>query len=674
MSETLPQQSVQSKGYCASHKHIKSSSVSLFRVIPVSLEKEGRAVTVYALLDEGSDLTLLDEKVAKDLNICAPHEELHMIWTGRVSRTERNSMKINSINIYGQHKQQYQLKDVRTVSNLQLHEQTLCNGELVDKNPHLNRLPISDYEKVKPKLLIGINNLNLIVPRKIREGAWDEPVASKCKLGWGIYGRTISAEGPRFLGHHIESNSDELAQLVRKYIIQDQMNITKPMALIESEEDKRARVLLESTTRRIEWPEQKLERCTTENELRVVNVHIRCQMMIEAERFSRWDKLVRSIARIHHLKSRITFLLVDKFHRKFPHANRETVVNELRQQYYIPKLRALIARVRNECMICRIKHAKAKNPPMAPLPEQRVTPFVRPFTFVGLDYFGPVLVKVGRSNAKRWIALFTCLTIRAIHMEVVHSLTTESCVMAVRRFVARRGAPAEIFSDNGTNFQGANNQLKIEIEERNKQLSSIFTNSNTRWNFNPPGAPHMGGVWERLVRSVKTAVGTLIEAPRKPDDETLETIILDAESMINTRPLTYLPIESADQEALTPNHFLLGSSSGTKQIEVQPIEYRNTLGSSWKLAQHLLDSFWRRWMKEYLPVITRQTKWFADVKELEEDDVVFMVESDTRNSWKRGIIEKVIKGKDNCVRQAWVRTQAGLVRRPATRLALLDVK
>lgn len=188
----------------------------------------------------------------------------------------------------------------------------------------------------------------------------------------------------------------------------------------------------------------------------------------------------------------ISFLLTDFFHRRFRHANRETVVNEMRQQFEIPKLRSLVAKVSRSCMKCRIRRAMPHSPPMAPLPEVRLTPYVRPFTFVGVDYFGPVFVKTGRSNAKRWIALFTCLTIRAVHMEVVHSLTTESCVMAVRRFVSRRGSPAEIYSDNGTNFHGAENQLKREIEERNHRLATVFTNSCTRWMFNPPG-PH---IWE----------------------------------------------------------------------------------------------------------------------------------------------------------------------------------
>ncbi|XP_062556974.1 uncharacterized protein LOC134221813 [Armigeres subalbatus] len=310
---------------------------------------------------------------------------------------------------------------------------------------------------------------------------------------------------------------------------------------------------------------------------------------------------------------------------------------------------------------------------MAPLPKVRLTPFIRPFTYVGVDYFGPILVKQGRSNTKRWIALFTCLSIRAVHMEVVHTLSTESCILAIRRFVTRRGAPAEIFSDNGTNFHGANNELRKQIEKRDQRLAEVFTNGNTKWSFNPPGAPHMGGAWERMVRSVKLAIGGFLESTRKPDDETLETVIIEAEGIINSRPLTYIPLESANQESLTPNHFLLGSSSGVKLLPVLPIEYRATLRSSWKLAQHMADGFWRRWLKEYLPVISRQSKWFDDVREIAIGDLVLVVNGAVRNQWTRGRIEKVIPGADGKIRQAWVRTAGGLYRRPAVKLALLDV-
>ncbi|XP_062713670.1 uncharacterized protein LOC134290528 [Aedes albopictus] len=366
----------------------------------------------------------------------------------------------------------------------------------------------------------------------------------------------------------------------------------------------------------------------------------------------------------------LTFLIVDWYHCRFRHANRETVFNEVRQRYEIPTVRRLLDNVQRACVFCRIAKATPRPPVMAPLPEMRLTAFIQPFTYTGLDYFGPILVKQGRSNVKRWVALFTCLTIRAVHIEVVHSLSTISCIMAVQRFVARRGQPREFWSDNATCFQGTGNELAAH----NKALVEKFTTSRCTWKFIPPSTPHMGGVWERLVRSVKVAVGAVLESSRKPDDETLETILIEAEGMINSRPLTYVPLESADQEALTPNHFLLGNSSGAKFLSNSPLNNHMILRKSWKMARHIGDEIWRRWLKEYLPMITRRCKWFEDVKDLQVGDLVLVIGGTTRNQWIRGQIEEVYPGRDGRVRQALVRTSSGPVRRAAVKLAVLDVK
>ncbi|XP_055622958.1 uncharacterized protein LOC129766451 [Toxorhynchites rutilus septentrionalis] len=372
-------------------------------------------------------------------------------------------------------------------------------------------------------------------------------------------------------------------------------------------------------------------------------------------------------------KHPITFLITDWYHRRFRHGNKESIVNEMRQRFEISKLRTLVKKVMARCVWCHVMKTKPKSPPMASLPDARVSTFVRPFTFVGLDYFGPVFVRVGRNQAKRWVALFTCLTIRAVHLEVVHTLSTESCIMAVKRFVARRGSPAVFYTDNATCFHCADKELQSQVDIRNRALASTFTSSQTSWKFIPPAAPHMGGAWERLVRSVKIAVGTIIDAPRKPDDETLETVLYDAEAMINSRPLTYIPLEDADQEALTPNHFLLGSSSG---IKIEPVETgnRSILRSSWKLAQHITDEFWRRWVKEYLPVITRRCKWFEETKNIGVEDLVLVVNGTGRNQWIRGRVEQVFSGRDGRVRQAMIRTATGVLRRPVVKLAILDVE
>ncbi|XP_055645439.1 uncharacterized protein LOC129781961 [Toxorhynchites rutilus septentrionalis] len=370
-------------------------------------------------------------------------------------------------------------------------------------------------------------------------------------------------------------------------------------------------------------------------------------------------------------RSEITSLVVDLFHRKYKHANSETVVNEIRQQFEIPSLRTLVRRCSRDCWFCKLRQARPHIPPMGPLHASRLEAFSRPFSFSGLDYFGPVLVKQGRASVKRWVALFTCLTVRAVHLEVVNSLTTSSCISAVRRFIGRRGAPVEMFSDNGTNFHGAERLLRQQIATG---LSETFTSSQCKWSFIPPGAPHMGGAWERMVQSVKAAMGDAY-GDGKLDEEGLGTLVVEAESMVNSRPLTYLPLDSNETEALTPNHFLLGSSTGAKVPGKGIRHQQRKLQELWVDIQDQLDIFWKRWLKEYLPVIRRQPKWFEEAaKEITEGDLVLITDEGKRSEWIRGRVERAIRGSDGRVRQAIMRTAGGLVHRPVTKIALLDVK
>lgn len=398
---------------------------------------------------------------------------------------------------------------------------------------------------------------------------------------------------------------------------------------------------------------------------------IRMSSRIEAAPTASFEAKFPIILPANH---RITFLLIDSYHRRFLHRNNETVLNQLRQRFSIPRLRSLIKKVANRCQHCKIYKAAPIPPQMASLPSVRLTPFIRPFTHTGLDYFGPIMVKQGRSLVKRWGCLFTCLTIRAVHMEIVHNLSTQSCVMAIRRFVARRGAPKSFYSDNGTNFVGANNLLEQQKRHINNHCAVTFTSASTSWHFNPPAAPHMGGLWERMVRSVKTAMAALGEYPRHPSDEVLETVALEAEAIINSRPLTYIPVENSSSPALTPNNFLLYGTEGVNS-PAETTEFGGAvLRDSWKIAQSMIDIFWRRWVIEYLPTLTRRTKWFVQVKPLEPGDLVIIIEENSRNGWVRGKIVEVYKGSAGQVRRAVIQTANGLVTRAAVKIALLDVE
>ncbi|XP_065079347.1 uncharacterized protein LOC135702242 [Ochlerotatus camptorhynchus] len=373
-------------------------------------------------------------------------------------------------------------------------------------------------------------------------------------------------------------------------------------------------------------------------------------------------------------KHPVTKLVVDDFHRAFRHGNSETVVNEVRQYYNISRLRTVVKQVSATCQWCKVKKTYPTVPRMAPLPVARLSSFTRPFTYTGIDFFGPLLVKVGRSAAKRWICLFTCLTTRAVHVEVAHSLSTPSCIKCIRRFVCRRGAPAEIYTDNGTNFKGAERLLREELECIHSELAATFTNTDTKWNFIPPGAPHMGGAWERMVRSIKSAMEAAYNNDRKLDDEGLGTLVVEAEGIVNSRPLTYLPLDAAEGEALTPNHFLLGNSTGVRQPAVTFSDAASAVKTSWNLIQYQLDVFWKRWIREYLPMLTKRMKWFGEVTPVAVGDLVLVVDDARRNGWIRGRIKDVVASEDGRVRQAIVQTARGMLRRPVSKLAVLEVE
>jgi len=156
--------------------------------------------------------------------------------------------------------------------------------------------------------------------------------------------------------------------------------------------------------------------------------------------------------------------------------------------------------------------------------------------------------------------------LRAVHVELAASLSTDSCIMAIRRMVGRRGCPERIYSDNGTNFKGADNELRRSLLELDQQrMTQEMTTRGIEWHFIPPSAPHMGGAWERLVRSVKVALEATLKE-RSPKEEVLQTLLVEAEFSVNSRPLTHVSLDPADMEALTPNHFLLGSNSGTLDV------------------------------------------------------------------------------------------------------------
>ncbi|XP_041988165.1 uncharacterized protein LOC121739697 [Aricia agestis] len=363
-----------------------------------------------------------------------------------------------------------------------------------------------------------------------------------------------------------------------------------------------------------------------------------------------------------------TRLLVARVHARAGHGSRERVVNDLRQKFWILKLRPTVRSIIHNCAFCRMRRARPKIPQPRDLPPERLGAFQRPFSYCGLDCFGPMIVTIGRRHEKRWGALFTCLTTRAVHLELVATLSTDSALMAMRRMAARRGWPAVMYSDIGTNFRGADVELQRAYAEWVPAMTELGLTHRMQWKFTPPGAPNQGGAWERLVRSVKTALLTTLNE-KSPKEEVLQTLMTEAEYSVNARPLVHVSVDPDDPEAITPNHFLIGSSTG--QPYVGPCELADK--KTWRVAQALADEFWRRWVREYLPTLTPRGGAPRSGRNLAPGDLVIVVDPTLpRNTWPRGVVHRVYPGPDGRVRCADVRTRSGVFRRPTSKLAVIE--
>ncbi|XP_049874507.1 uncharacterized protein LOC126372702 [Pectinophora gossypiella] len=364
---------------------------------------------------------------------------------------------------------------------------------------------------------------------------------------------------------------------------------------------------------------------------------------------------------------RWTRLYIKWVHTQLHHGGFETTANEVRQHYWVLRLRHAVRNELKKCQVCRIRRATPAQPSTGNHPRSRLAHHQRPFTYTGLDYFGPMTVTVGRARQKRYGVLFTCLTTRAVHLELAGSLSTDSAVMALRRFIGRRGCPTELWSDQGTNLRGADVEMKHAVEEAIQQEASARF---ITWKFIPPSAPFMGGAWERLVRSVKSALAVVLHE-RAPKEEVLTTLLVEAEHTINSRPLTHVSTSPEDPEALTPNHFILGGPSRV------PMPGAFTEGDDagrkdWRKSQRLADMFWARWVREYLPELQHRREPRASKGSISVGDLVLIADGTLpRNSWPRGVVVAAYPGPDGETRAVDVRTTKGILRRPTKKLVIL---
>ena len=304
-------------------------------------------------------------------------------------------------------------------------------------------------------------------------------------------------------------------------------------------------------------------------------------------------------------KHTVTDLIIKDVHEKLGHGSGvKHALTELRCRFWVIKGRAAVREIINHCQTCKRRfNAKPLRQMMAPLPRSRVTSTMRAFERVGLDFGGPYLTKQdrGRGRTKRYLCLFTCLVTRAVHLEMAIALDTTSFLNAFSRFVSRRGTPSYVLSDNGTNFVARNKELKELVQQLNQEriVRESSGVGEIQWEFYPPASPHFGGVFEIMIKCAKKAIRGILGNAEVTDEELL-TVICGAESLLNSRPITYVSSDCNDLYPLTPNHFMHGQAGGKFAVEATQEENYNPR-KRWHRIQQLISQVWRRWRKELLP-------------------------------------------------------------------------
>lgn len=354
----------------------------------------------------------------------------------------------------------------------------------------------------------------------------------------------------------------------------------------------------------------------------------------------------------------LTALIILKYHSDNKHIFHTSVVINLTKRFYIPKIKSIVKYIINEkCILCRKNKFKPEIPMMGDLPAVRLAHHIPPFTNVMVDLAGPVVVNVHRNvTDKRYILVYTCLSTRGVHLELMQRMDTESTIAAIISTISIRGAPNIILSDNALNFKGAQNVFKEAHEKCSKvMLEKGIISSPIDWQFGPPRSPHFQGAVERMVGLTKEVLKKLIlisEYRHKLlNDFLLRTMLNEVIGILNNRPLTVIPIEGTQNEFLTPNFFLNGRQGIQILPATQDSNFKKSLYESYEDIKIITNLLWSHWIKAYLPTILLREKWIDRKTPLNIGDVVMTLDTQIANSWRIGKIVEIHSGSKNQVRE-----------------------
>ncbi|XP_063911125.1 uncharacterized protein LOC135128161 [Zophobas morio] len=377
----------------------------------------------------------------------------------------------------------------------------------------------------------------------------------------------------------------------------------------------------------------------------------------------------------------VTKIIIRDAHTDTLHAGTQATLAAVRRQFWPVCGKTTIKKIIHNCVKCRRVKPITYEQLMGNLPFDRVNPS-RPFSNCGVDYAGPIMIKEGRGRGKRsikcYVVVFVCLVTKAIHLDLVLDYTSQSFLNCLKRMISRRGKILHMYSDNGTNFVGANRELKylkklFDSDEFQRSVIDNITEQGIKWQFIPPNSPHMGGIWEAGVKSFKHHYKRIAGTSLLTAEE-MYTLLTQIESILNSRPLTPLSNDPNDLEPLTPGHFLIGSAL-TDLPEPCLLAIKENRLTRWQRVEQLRQTFWRRWTAEYLTQLQPRNRWSQrNANSISKGSMVVLRDENTPPlMWRLGRVVELHPGKDNVVRVVSLKTSSGVVKRAVNRICVLPV-
>ncbi|RLF66451.1 MAG: hypothetical protein DRN30_02085 [Thermoplasmata archaeon] len=354
-------------------------------------------------------------------------------------------------------------------------------------------------------------------------------------------------------------------------------------------------------------------------------------------------------------KGHIVELIIRHCHTSVAHQGRGFTINELRSQgYWVLGCSKAVSSMIYKCVTCRKLRGKPQEQKMADLPKDRLEA-APPFSYCGIDCFGPFLVKDGRRQMKRYGLLVTCMASRAVHIELLDDMTTDCFINALRCVIALRGQIRLIRCDRGTNFVGAARVLQEALQEIKEDEVRRFLSENLcDFVMNTPHSSHMGGSWERHIRTIRSILATIMDQHgSRIDTATLRTFMYETMAIINNRPLSPQNLnDPLGPEPLTPNHLIMMKHKPLLPLPGKFVKEDVYARHRWRKVQFLTDEFWRRWKSEYMLTLQNRNKWNKVKRNVAVGDIVILKDEETyRGDWRIARVQSTITDDDGLVRR-----------------------